>query len=232
MQCEQAHQLFDAYLDGELSADLAAELGAHRLRCAECRRALALLEVSGHIIAGDREPVALGGHFSDRLLACMSSRRAMWPRRLRRGITLAAPLAAAAVVAMGFLGFFDTRGGKVAGEKETRSVREPEEFAPLPAGANPDGLDPAAVHSRDEDDPVARALERWIESTRKNLDVTRQRGESLQEALDLTILQWLDILENAKESSKAQDPFPPSQDVDESDSNDPFPSDENGLAEP
>ncbi len=118
MQGEQARQLFDAYLDGELSPPLAMELGAHRIHCPECRRALALLEVSGHIIASDRDPVDLSSGFSNRLLACMGPPGGRWEQRLRRVMYIGGPLAAAAVVTMAFLGVFDRDQGEWAGKEE------------------------------------------------------------------------------------------------------------------
>ena len=34
--CQNARQLFDRYLDGELTSSLHTELHAHRLNCSEC----------------------------------------------------------------------------------------------------------------------------------------------------------------------------------------------------
>jgi hypothetical protein len=95
MNCQQAHNLFDAYLNGELPAALATEFGAHKLRCPNCRRELALLEVAGHVIASDTQRPVLSGEFTDRLLACATQapvRRTPW----RRILAIGAPLAAAA----------------------------------------------------------------------------------------------------------------------------------------
>jgi Putative zinc-finger len=118
MRCEEARQLFDAYLDGELSPSLATELGVHRVRCAECRRSFALLEVSGHIISSDRDPVTVPDDFSERLLACVDVREHGWVAKVRRTLYFVGPLAAAAVIAMAFLGFFDRgRDSRVASMK-------------------------------------------------------------------------------------------------------------------
>jgi hypothetical protein len=207
MRCEQAQQLFDAYVDGELSVALATEVGAHRLKCPECRRALALLEVSGHIIASDGEQVALRGEFSERLLACVEAPIGHWRRRLRRGLYIGGPLAAAAVVALAFLGAFD-RGNspiRVAGGRETRVQRaNGVEDRPLSS------LSPRRI---DEGDPKREGgarvsderLEEWVERTRDNLDAKRQSSESLRKAFNLTILQLLDILEQAKETPSDAD---------------------------
>ena len=41
--CQHARQLFDRYLDGELSPSLQAELHAHQLSCSACQTELAML---------------------------------------------------------------------------------------------------------------------------------------------------------------------------------------------
>ena len=104
MDCNQAKQLFDAFLAGELSVPLATELGAHRVSCADCRRALALLEITGHILATDEDPVRLKSNFTDRLLACVDKPIGRFNRLMRRTIYIGGPMAAAAVVALAFLG--------------------------------------------------------------------------------------------------------------------------------
>lgn len=202
MQCEQARQLFDAYLDGELSASLATEVGAHRVRCAECRRALALLEVGGQIMASDRDAVSLRGDFADRLLACMEAPAVRWTHRFRRTLYIAGPLAAAAVIALAFLGVFDSRDTRVAGEKSIRKDRTDSEVArPLPDPPVEERLPEAGY--RDEG-----WLEEWVKQTQQNMAAKRQSGESLQQVLDLTILQLLDTLERAKDVSPGEDHLP------------------------
>ncbi len=76
MHCEQARNLFDAYLNGELSSALETELAAHRLQCPDCRHQLAMLEVVGHVVAADGEDEhSLDDAFTDRLMACLDERR-------------------------------------------------------------------------------------------------------------------------------------------------------------
>lgn len=138
VDCRQAQQLFDAYLDGELSPSLETELGAHRVQCGDCRRALALLEVSGHIIRADHEDVTADSAFTDRLLACMDEPDHSLTHRAWRVASIGGGLAAAALVALAFLGLFDTRQrGKVAGVSEESSARRPVptmSSSPLPVG--------------------------------------------------------------------------------------------------
>jgi hypothetical protein len=103
MNCDQAQNLFDAYLDGELSGSLAAELGAHQLNCGVCRRELALLEVAGHVIAADVDAPSLDEEFTNRLLACAARDSRAWYRP-RRWMLYAGPaLAAAACLAVMFV---------------------------------------------------------------------------------------------------------------------------------
>lgn len=103
LTCQQAEHLFNAYLDGELSAALATELDAHRLSCPACRQGLALMEVTGHVIRADREPVVLADDFTERLLACVQAPPAtpVWRRRYALWIG-GTGLAAAAAIALSF----------------------------------------------------------------------------------------------------------------------------------
>lgn len=200
MQCEQARQLFDAYLDGELSSSLATELGAHRLRCPECRQALALLEVSGHILRSDRDSFVAPAHFTDRLLACVDGPR-MWRRKLWNTLYIGGPLAAAAVIALAFLGVFDGRGkSQVAGVQQIVAppmVQMVSEVSESPSTDAP-GLRPT-------NDAAERALDEFVAQTQRRM---QENGESLHRVLDLTILQMLDILEEAKERANRA-PRPP-----------------------
>jgi hypothetical protein len=191
MNCEQAQRIFDAYLDGELPPTLATELGAHRLRCAKCRRALALLEVSGHILTSDDDPVTLSDGFEDRLLACVEDGTSL-RHRFRKVLYVAMPLAAAAVVALAFIGAFDRSTGQVLGEKQN---------AIESAGVDPILLELEASDDSEleaEEDPRALELDRWGQRTQKNL-------QSFQ---DLTIYQWLDVLEKAKDTTRIEDHYP------------------------
>ena len=202
MHCEQARQLFDAYLDGELSPSLATELGAHRLRCADCRQALALLEVSGHILRSDRDPVQPSDDFTDRLLACVDSAPS-WRRKVLNSIYIGGPLAAAAVIALAFVGVFDgKRPSQVAGVKQVATpsaVQSTQPGKPIP---------PAAFVPVPTVDPAEQALGEYIDLTQQRM---KDKGDSVQRVLDLTVLQMLDILEEAKDRSPSgmkPDPSP------------------------
>ena len=198
MRCEEASQLFDAYLDGELSPALATELGAHRLRCPDCRRALALMEVAGHIVASDKEPVTVSHGLTDRLMACMGQGQARWPHRVRRVLYIGGPLAAAAVICLAFLGVFDRDRGQALGEK---NWAEPAEIRDILAEDD-------ETEAAGQDDAATRDLDRLGRQFQENLDSKRQSVESLQKAGDMTILQLLDALEKARDESATEDHFP------------------------
>ena len=203
MRCEQARQLFDAYLDGALSATQATELGAHRVQCSQCRRALALMEVTGHIIASDADPVVIGEGFENRLLACMERPQARWTRRMRRGLYIGGPFAAAAVIALAFLGVFDRHESLVAGKKVISDLEPPV----LEEGDWID-LDIMTASVEDVDDAATEELDRFGRTLQETGEAKRENVEALLQNLDLTIVQWLDILEEAEETSPVEDHFP------------------------
>ncbi|HNQ22426.1 MAG TPA: zf-HC2 domain-containing protein [Phycisphaerae bacterium] len=204
MDCHQARQLFDAYLDGELSPALATELGAHRLRCPACRQALALLEVTSHVIASDQEASRLGGDFEDRLLNCLDMPVRRW-RQLRRWMYVAGPLAAAAVIGLAFLGFFDHRQ-RVAGHK----VEVP--IAPQ--------VDRATGGARESSEPLllnefgnagesgATAIDLWVRELQRSLEARRDGREPVKPDADQSILQLIDLLRSARDDSAAAEHFP------------------------
>ena len=201
MDCTQARQLFDAYLDGELSSALATELGAHRLHCSDCRRALALLEVSEHILTLDREPVSLDADFSDRLVACVALREASWSRRLGRWFYVAGPVAAAAVIGLAFLGFFDgKRTTEVAGD---RVVAQNGHEMGTAFDAMPDAATSSDSESAEQGlDAIFGRMQDSIESKVRSV-------ESLQTAIDRTLQQPLQLLEKARANEKKDEQVAP-----------------------
>ncbi|GAF73973.1 unnamed protein product, partial [marine sediment metagenome] len=67
----------------------------------------------------------------------------------------------------------------------------------------PDLLDEQGLPKAD--DHAERMLDEWIQEAQANMAAKRQSGESLQQMLDLTITQWLDILNQANEVSTSED---------------------------
>jgi hypothetical protein len=193
MRCEQARQLFDAYLDGELSTVMATELGAHRLKCASCRRELALLEVSGHIIRSDNAEKNLPRDFTERLMECVQTPRQRRMAMVRKSLLVGGPLAAAAVIVLAFAGFFDGRGAsKVAGVKEV----------------NPHA--PASPALSPQEGPTSdRELEDWLTNAKRNMDTARRSGESLQNMLDSTLNDVLEVIEDGEAAETKEPPVDP-----------------------
>ncbi len=69
MTCRHAQELRDAYLDGELSSSIAAEVHAHLLQCPECQRQYEMVRAAGNVIAKDEPPAGLPDDFAARVLA-------------------------------------------------------------------------------------------------------------------------------------------------------------------
>ena len=125
----------------------------------------------------------------------MDAPRALWTHRVRRALYVAGPLAAAAVIMLAFLGFFDGRGEtKVAGKKvepgavELRSSDLSAVTGVPGAGENVDA-------------GAARRLDTLADQMEKNIAAKRASGESLQRVLDLTVLQLLEVVDKANEAS-------------------------------
>ncbi|MFN0137332.1 MAG: anti-sigma factor family protein [Phycisphaerae bacterium] len=105
MNCVEAEQLYDAYLDGELGGSLRLEFDAHRLRCPLCQQKLAMLEACEQIIAGDRRTPALSDDFTDRVMAQIAGTRVTpQPLSMRRlYVGIGGGLSVAAAVALVFM---------------------------------------------------------------------------------------------------------------------------------
>jgi hypothetical protein len=82
MNCSEAEQLFDAYLDGQLTGSLRLELDAHRLRCRRCQQTLAMMEACEHVLTADRRVPELAEDFTERVMTDVGQRRRI-PGRLR-----------------------------------------------------------------------------------------------------------------------------------------------------
>lgn len=106
ISCEHAQNLFDAYLNDELSPHLQAELDAHRLECSICRQQLTLMEACANVVHLDADEPQVSGDFTDRLMAILEEDRSarntlQISRKLRiAGGLLGIAAAIAVVVAM------------------------------------------------------------------------------------------------------------------------------------
>ena len=186
MNCEQARNLFDAYLDGELSPALATELGAHRLQCPSCRQELALMEVAGHVVgAGADEPV-LDDDFTDRLLACVEPTVTAPRRRRYRIIRLGGGLAAAACLTL-FVAYLARPGEQVA------SRRESPEGAQLATGTQESAAleEPAAPELEDAKVALQNIEDTVFEAHRSSTSLLRYGQMTLLEMIDAVRLEAL-----------------------------------------
>jgi hypothetical protein len=102
MNCFEAEQLFDAYLDRQLSGSLRLELEAHRLRCVRCQQALALAEACQSIIAADSDVPALRDDFTARVMSEVRD-TARGGRPKRRWLIAAASVVLPAAAALALL---------------------------------------------------------------------------------------------------------------------------------
>jgi len=201
MNCHQAQQLFDAYLDGELTGPLLDELGAHRVRCDDCRRALDLLTVAGQVVATDAVAPGLTDDFSTRVLAAALRR----PRRQpwRRLAWVAVPLAAAACLAMVFWGGSPDAAvnrSTAAGTTQVAGVRENVEDLNELRGNVAEAL---------RNDPSNTQLQRMLDlldhTGRSVVEQTRDRTRALENYGKRTMM---DVLESVQRNLEA-DSAPP-----------------------
>jgi len=147
LTCSQAENLFDAYLDDELSESLRTELHAHRLRCPRCKHQLALMEACRDVIKADPDPAKplLSEDFTERVLSAWKRPEAAPVRRfpLRRVALFTVPASAAAAVLalVMLLPWQITRPKAVEGYRDTAIVAKPANVVqPVAADAGEGGL--------------------------------------------------------------------------------------------
>lgn len=212
MNCEQSWKMFDAYLDGTLPEGLAAEFATHRLKCAECRHELALLEVSSQIIAADHQPDRLSSDFTDRLLSIIEVKpKPSWLVRNRSRLTYGG-LATAAGLAL-VVTLLPQRTTRVAGERVsasdiglslvTSSASTEDDLTPT-IDEDDSATDDVAV------DPVTVAVDRWMADTRAKME-DAGRGNDPSAVLDMTVLQLLDVLRGVADPRANLHHFPGSE---------------------
>lgn len=102
--CREAHHLFDAFLDDDLSPAMRAEMHAHRLQCPECSHELALLEACEDVVRTDRKEPTTSAAFTDNVLAALATKQPVRSHNWGRvTIYIGSPLAAAAALAFAVL---------------------------------------------------------------------------------------------------------------------------------
>lgn len=136
ISCQQAHNLFEDYLNDELSAALTAELDAHRLECDACRHQLTLMEACGNVVRLDTNEPHVSADFTDRLMAILDEDqgRRGWLQIDRRLKVACGLLGVAAAIALVVL-FYPADSPEIAAEQV-----QPEDIRPLPAADLVTGL--------------------------------------------------------------------------------------------
>jgi hypothetical protein len=104
--CDHVQNLFDAYLNDEISAAQASEVDAHCLKCESCRKQLRLMEACGNVIRLDTSEPQLSNDFTSRLVNIIEQEPAVFGLQLHRRMKIAAALlgAAATIALFGFFG--------------------------------------------------------------------------------------------------------------------------------
>ncbi len=179
MDCQQARNLFDVYLDGELSPSLVTEMHAHRLTCPSCREELAVIEVAGHVIASGVDDQAAPAEFTDRLLACLEPSAIqphplrLWTFRIGGGIAAAACITLAVVQLTKPDSIVASRVD--VGPAVVTSSAEDAQQAPAVTGPS-----------------MAEAAETLGQSLKDALLETRESSDSLFDLGKMTFLQMID----------------------------------------
>jgi hypothetical protein len=200
MECTQAQELFHPHLDGTLTGSLAAEFAAHQLQCAACRRELALLEVSGHVMAADSADPTPDADFTDRLMACALPPPAPWYRRRGVLLKLGAPLAAAASIAL-----LLTFGGGSDGSSSGSVAPEHSHPAPVVLGeeggetiANASELRARVKRARDlhPEREDLKALDEALEALVNQVSTDAEEGAAILETYGkMTIMEILELMQ-------------------------------------
>jgi hypothetical protein len=185
--CLHAHQLFDRYLDGELSASLQTELHAHRLNCTACQNELSLLEACGDVIAMDRCEREVSASFTDRGLLAHRVQRP--PKRRQWGRTfwlVGSPMAAAASIAFMMFMVVPTARTTVVGglvEVPPRPFRDRIIERRIESGrpiSEQERIEIAKAHEMPTDSFVASVLAPLVERSKNTYEGTRKGAEQFE----------------------------------------------------
>jgi hypothetical protein len=200
MNCQQARNLFDAFLNGELSDGLATELAAHRLQCPACRHELALLEVAGHVMRSDPDEPTPPADFTRRLMACLEAPRPIpLYRRAKVVWAVGSVMAAAACIA-----FVVTLS---AGPEERVKGARQDYNGPVTTPEKSGTPKKAAA----DIDAVTEAFQRRLEQETLN---AHKAVDSLEKAGRRTILNTIQALQTKPEVEETDRLEPPAERAD------------------
>lgn len=131
MNCSEARRQLSAYLDGELAADVAAQVRAHLASCAPCRAELEFLKRLSSLTEKAFHEAPFDSSFVAKTFVKIKERRAPARRLLAsRRFALAAACAVAAIAIVLFASFYFVETGHVpaamaAATNESAFVRSP-----------------------------------------------------------------------------------------------------------
>lgn len=109
LTCRNIRQLHDAFVDGELSPSLTAEVHAHLLQCPECQQQYELLSAVGDVIEKDQSEPSLPEGFTSRVVAVLPRPGTETPRRRRWTAFAPGVIPAAAAVLFLCVAFWPTQ---------------------------------------------------------------------------------------------------------------------------
>jgi len=191
--CQDARNLFDRYIEGDLPSSLQTELQAHRLNCPSCQNELVMLETLGDVISLDHHAPKLDDSFTDRVLSARREQlKAAKPRRWNRLMLYTAPPLAAAACITFFL-FMTTPWSKthetvISGQAE----KVPRVAVKLMTGPNGSPTTPeeqADLDATEEMAPpvFAEAIAKLLQKTHTTLEDTRRGVKDLELLLYLSL---------------------------------------------
>jgi len=171
MNCAECEQLFDAYLEGQLTGSLRLEFDAHRVRCRRCQQTLAMLEAIGNVIGADPQVPELPADFTTRVMSEIERPRKPRVAWSRRRLVAVVGLQAAAVIAFAWL--WQTHGSRSA------TPVAPPPMAPVVATA--------------QDEMRARAMELVVERFEDRLWEMHAAGAKITSEL-ASVARYLNIM--------------------------------------
>lgn len=214
--CQNAKQLFDRYLDGELSSSLQAELHAHQLNCGDCQQELAILEACGDVVRMDAREPRLDSSFTHRVMLAYREQRSSPHRRWRRiGLWAGSGLAAAASIALAVIWMVPNNPPDLPSVTAAAKVAVPEAVQDLLIATEGTQLTEAAKAELKASPKMSAAnftslLTPIVDRAQRTLSSARRGAEELQILLQMGAASARESVESAAPPSDGFDSSRPS----------------------
>ena len=214
--CKNAKQLFDRYLDGELSSSLQAELHAHRLNCCNCQQDLAIFEACGDVVRMDAREPRLDSSFTNRvMLAYRVQGRSPHRRWQRVAMWTAGSLAAAASIALAVVMMQPATPPNIPSVTAGAKVAVPETVEDLLVTKEGTQMTDAAKAELDAtprmgSSTVMSLLPPIVERAQRTFTSARRGVEELQMLLQMGMSAAKDSLDTAASTTNAKESSQPS----------------------